>query len=137
MAGIEGFEPIQPTVLETAALPIELYPYGGGSRIRTGDAGVKVPCLNHLTIPRYIYSPKKNVNAAAAITQPVKNHSSLVMSEMIDRQIFIFLRLLSSFLDTFITRIGASNIKAGAAFAIPLLRLWIIMLPDDIGLSNG
>lgn len=82
MAGIEGFEPIQPTVLETAALPIELYPYGRGSRIRTGDAGVKVPCLNHLTIPRYIYSPKKNVNAAAAITQAVISHSSLVISEV-------------------------------------------------------
>ena len=41
LAGAEGLEPDQPSVLETAALPIELHPYikftGRTGRSRTAD----------------------------------------------------------------------------------------------------
>ena len=40
--------------LNLARLPIPPYPHGWASRIRTVDAGVKVPCLNRLAIAQKI-----------------------------------------------------------------------------------
>ena len=42
-------------ILSLPCLPIPSQAHnGGGSRIRTGDAAVKVPCLNRLTIPQQL-----------------------------------------------------------------------------------
>ena len=46
MAGVLGLEP-RSTVLETAALPIELYPYGAENEIRTRDPLLGKEVLYH------------------------------------------------------------------------------------------